>query len=108
MTVSNRVIFPPKTVGEIKIFSFNFLSKMANQEFVTSAVLTATVWSGNDPSPGAIIDGAYTLDSTDTIVSQRIQGGVLGTIYQLSCLAVTTSGQKLELSGYIAITPEVP
>ena len=85
--------FPPKLSGETKSFVFDFTSSLAIGETVSSASVVATVWSGNDPTPSGIVSGAASVSSPQ--VTQTITAGVVGTIYQLICSAVTSAGQTL-------------
>ena len=102
----DRVILPAKKVGETVILPIDFISKLAVGEALTSAVCTATVYTGVDPAPSAIIVGNAAI--AGTIVNQSITGGVLGTIYSLVATALTTYGQQLVLTGYLAIVPNLP
>jgi len=108
MTVSNRVIFPAKNVSEILLLTFEFLSRLSiTNEIVDSAIVTASVWSGNDQSPANILSGLPDVVGVST-VTQLVTGGVLGTTYVLNCIAITSSGQKLALNGYLSILPDTP
>ena len=102
----NRVTLPAKKIGETVIVPFDFISKLAMGETISGAVTTATVYTGVDSNPGAIIDGTATINGT--VVNQLVTGGVLGTIYSLLVAATTSLGQTLELSGYLAIVPNLP
>jgi hypothetical protein len=103
--ISNRVIFPAKAASESLLLQFNFLSRLAPAETINSVAVSAAVWSGNDSSPSGIISGAASISGTT--VTQLVVGGVLGTTYELSCLATTSLGQKLLLAGYLVILPDV-
>jgi flagellar biosynthesis protein FliR len=103
----NRVIIPPKRLGETVVLNtFNFLSLLAVGETISSATVTATVYTGVDPSPSSMISGSATISGS--IVSQKVAGGVLGVVYELLCSAVTSAGQTLLLAGYFAVVPDLP
>lgn len=105
----NRVIFPSKRLGETIIPNpspFNFTSQLAVGETISSATVTASVYTGVDANPSAIISGSATISGA--VVSQKITGGVLGVIYELLCAAVTSAGQTIQLAGYLAIIPDLP
>ena len=104
-----RQTIQPKTLSETKSYSFDFSSLLGVGESVASATTTASVYSGTDATPSAVINGAATLASP--LVTQSITGGVLGTIYELKCLATTTGvspTQILAITAYLAIVPDLP
>lgn len=101
-----RVELAPKLLGETADYQFDFSSRLAVGETISSATVTATVYSGTDASPSSIINGA---DSTSgAIVTQSITGGVLGVLYELICAATTSTGQVLQLVGILAIVQDEP
>ena len=76
---------------------FDFASKLAIGETVQSLpapTLAATVWSGLDSNPGAILSGAASISGSQ--VSQKVTGGVAGCIYKITC-APTTSASNVPL-----------
>lgn len=104
--MSNRVELPPKSVGETRTYQFDFESSLAFGETISSQVVTATVYSGEDATPSAIVDGAAT--ASGSVVSQSITDGEEGVIYDLTCTVETSLSQTLQLSGYLAIVPSLP
>lgn len=98
--------FAAKFVGETKNYVFDFTSELAPSETISSATVTATVYSGTDGSPSAIINGADT--TSGPRVTQSITGGVAGVIYYVVCSATTSASQILRRVGYIAVLPNVP
>jgi len=102
----DRVILQAKKLGETVFQSIDFISKLGANETIVSAVCTCSVYTGNDPNPSAVIFGVPAISGT--IVNQLTTGGVLGTIYELLAKAVTSAGQTIELSGFLAIVPDLP
>ena len=102
----DRVILPAKKLGETVFIAIDFISKLGVGETITGAVCTCTVYTGNDPNPSAVINGVAQVSGT--IVDQLVTGGVLGTIYEILAKATTSLGQTLELSGFLAIVPDLP
>ena len=100
-----RIVLPPKFQGASQNVSFNFASNLAIGETITGQYVTASVFSGTDPAPGSILSGLAT--SAGSTVTQRVTGGTPGTIYELLCTAVTSSGQILQLSAYLAVIPDL-
>lgn len=106
--MANRVILPPKRAGETVLYpQFDFLSLFASSTDAISSILsvTASVYSGIDANPQAIIASSSFLGS---IVSVLIQAGVLGVIYEIAVKVALTSGQSPILCGYLAIPPDLP
>jgi hypothetical protein len=101
--MSNRVPLGPKLVSETRQYSFNFLSRLSAGETILTGTCSASVYSGNDPTPSNIIQGAASINGP--IVNQLITGGALGTIYEIACRVTTSLGQVLSLLGYLAIVP---
>ena len=95
------IAFPPKHASAIKKLVFDFISDLAVGETISTQTVTASVWSGTDASPSAIINGAAT--AAGTKVTQTITGGVVGVFYKLTCTITTSAGQTLIMIGYLAI-----
>ena len=99
----SRQIIEGKQSGETVTIPFSFLSHLATGETISSASTTATVYSGTDASPSSIISGAPSISGST--VSQKVIGGTLGVTYVLVCSATTSTGQVLQISGYLVIIP---
>jgi hypothetical protein len=107
VTVSGgRVVLPSKKVGETLSYTFDFISSLVPGETINTASVTSNVWSGVDSSPGSMVEGISTISGTQ--VNQLITAGIAGVIYDLICTIQTSYGQTVELSGYIAVQPDVP
>jgi len=101
-----RVVLKSKKVGETLGFSVDFISSLAPEEIISSASVTASVYSGVDPNPQFIVLSTPTI--TGSVVSQGITGGVLGTIYELLYKAITSLNQAIEISAFLAVVPDLP
>lgn len=101
----NRAIFEGKPLGETENVTFNYLSRLAVGETISSASVTAAVYSGSDPSPGSIVSGTSSISAS--VVTQAITGGVLGVTYKLTCTALTSAGQTLLQSGFLCVVPDL-
>jgi hypothetical protein len=97
----------PKRVGETCYGSqpFDFTSVLGVGETISTQVVTAAVYSGNDSSPSAIISGAASVQNITQVI-QLLTAGVLGVIYALTCRITTSLGQTLEQIAYLAISPD--
>lgn len=101
----SRVVFSPKYTGDTLTLSFDFAAQLASGETISTQVVTATVYSGTDGSPSAIISGSAS--ASGSIVSQKVTAGTAGVIYDLLCSVTTSAGQTLGLSAYLAVVPEL-
>ena len=98
--MSNLVI-QEKTVGETHKVTFDFANQLEVGESVSSASVSAAVYSGTDSTPAAILSGGPSVASPQ--VSQKVTGGVAGTVYVVTCLATTSAGLTLCQYGYQAV-----
>lgn len=79
-----------KLVGEVVTLSFNFLSQMGSGETLTSPVVTVSLFSGIDSTPAVILSGSPTISGS--IVTQKIQEGMAGVTYVLTCAVHGSTG----------------
>lgn len=106
--MSNRVLLPPKRQGESVLYSqFDFLSLYASATDAITLInsVTASVYSGIDANPNAIVGP---LSFSGSVVSAMFQNGVLGVIYEVKASVTLLSGQTPILCGYLAIIPDLP
>jgi hypothetical protein len=100
-----RVVQNPKFVSDTVNYTFDFTSRLAVGETISSATVTSVVYTGVDASPSAIISGSAAISGG--LVTQLITAGVAGVIYELRCAAVTSLGQTANLSAYLAVIPDL-
>lgn len=84
----------------------SFLSLLGGTETLSTAVCAASVYSGTDANPSAIVSGAASISGSNVL--QLVTAGVLGVIYELKFTVTTSLGQTLVLCGYLAIIPDLP
>lgn len=89
----------------LPIGGFSFLSQIPANSSLTGATVTASVYSGVDPNPSAILSGAATF--LGALVNQLFTGGVVGVIYEIKVQATDVTGQTLIQTAYLAITPDL-
>ena len=104
--MSNRQDFAPKLVGATRAVVFEFLGELAVGETVSTATVTAAVYSGTDASPSSLISGSASASGTQ--VSQKLTGGVEGVIYKLTCTITTSASNTLVKIGFLAVVPDLP
>tara|TARA_R110000868_G_scaffold72639_4_gene211411 strand:+ start:71 stop:382 length:312 start_codon:yes stop_codon:yes gene_type:complete len=101
----SRVTFQPKLLSERVSLVFDFTSRLASGETISTATTTATLFSGTDSAPSSLIFGAAAISGQT--VSQLVVGGVLGVTYELLCTITTSASQTLQLSGYLVVAPNL-
>lgn len=99
--MSNRVVFATKYVGETKKLTFDFLADLGVTETISTATVTAAVYSGTDATPSAIISGLASISGS--VVTQTIVAGTSGVTYLLTCTATTSASQVLIITAYLTI-----
>lgn len=106
--MSNRVTLPPKVQGASILYpQFDFLSLFASSSdsILSITSVTASVYSGIDGNPSAILG---TSSFSGSVVSVLIQSGVIGVIYEVSVKVLLSSSQSPVLCGYLAVIPDLP
>lgn len=94
--MSEFLTWRPKFLSENVLRYADFADELDLGTTVLTGAASASVWSGNDPSPNAII-GTVSVQTNSTgvatVVSVALSGGVVGTIYQVSVTATSSSGR---------------
>ena len=103
-----RVVTEPKYVAAIELLSppFNFANHISSGETIIAAQITASVYSGVDPSPSSILSGSAIIDGTK--VNQMMRVGVVGCVYELLCSVLTSHNQTLQQTTYFYVEPNLP
>lgn len=97
----SRTTWDPKRTGESVNLTFDFTSRLASGETISTQVVTASVYTGTDASPSGLISGSAS--ASGAVVTQKITGGVAGVIYYLLCQITTSAGQTLDMEGFLAV-----
>lgn len=100
------VTLPSKDTSSTIPVTVDFISQLATGEAVTSVVVTASVFSGVDATPSAIISGAATLSQNSA--TQVITGGLAGVVYLLAFAATTNNANRLIIYAYLAVINSSP
>lgn len=103
----SRIVLEPKLVGETRTVTFDFSSRLAVGETISTQAVTCALANGysGDASPSSVISGSAS--ASGAVVSQKLTGGVSGMVYDLICTVTTSAGQTLLLSAYLAVVPEL-
>lgn len=106
--MTSRAQIPPILKGEEQTVAFDFTSRLAVGETISTQVVAATVFSGTDASPSSLISGSAS--ASGARVTQLIDastGGVEGVVYELAATITTSAGQTLKSCGYLVIPPDL-
>lgn len=87
--------------GETRSITFPFADRMSTGETIVSCGVTATVHSGTDPTPAAVIVGTPAISGTN--VTAQVTSSLPGTVYGLTAGATTSTGQVLKKQAYLTI-----
>lgn len=98
---ASRYVHDPKLQGETVQVTFDFTSEMTSSETISTQVVTASVYTGVDASPSAIISGSASASGKQVL--QKITAGTAGVIYKLLCTITTSASQTLQQIMYLAI-----
>ncbi len=99
-----RITLDAKQVSETVNEVFDFTSQIAVGETLSTAVVTATTYSGTDASPSAIVSGSASISGAQ--VTQAITAGTLGVVYLLTCTVTTSLSQTLTLNAFLPVIPD--
>lgn len=97
--------FPPKITGTTIILKADFAALIDVGVTLSAPVVTATVYTGTDASPSSIISGSASVSGS--IVSQKITAGTEGVVYALKWQVTTSDSQTLQMTGFLALVPNV-
>lgn len=94
MPTSNK--FDIKDPGESRTLTFDLsLDLAAGETLVSVTGTTVTVVSGTDPSPTAILNGAASIDSSQTKALVPVKGGLDEVDYDVKVTVTTTNSTKV-------------
>ena len=96
-----KISIPLKLTGETYNQAFDFTSRLALGETISTAVTTSVVYTGTDPIPSGVINGAASISGS--VVTQSLTAGVAGVVYEITCTVTTSLSQTLQIGGYLAV-----
>lgn len=99
-------VIAAKRKGEIipVVLDFSPLLHSGETLIEASGSVGATVYSGRDSNPAAILLGLPLYAPTK--ITQRVQEGVIGILYRLSASYETSAGRQLSISALLALLPD--
>lgn len=103
-----RLEIPSFGIAEKRKVTFPFAMDVPLGVTISSATVTASVYSGTDASPADIISGSATISGTNVVQLIDATAAVLGVLYEVLCTATLSDGQKCSLAGYVAVAPSLP
>ncbi|MGL4480453.1 MAG: hypothetical protein ACRCVK_19795 [Aeromonas veronii] len=95
------ITLSPKDPTETISISLDYAPLLADAETIASASISLAVLRGTDPDAGTMLVGGAVIDSP--VVSHLVRNGVDSVDYLVSCLATTTLGQILKISGILPV-----
>ena len=101
----SHVVLDAKQAGSTEPRVFPFTSRLSVGETISSATVTAAVYSGVDASPSNIISGAASVSGA--LVTQTLTAGTAGVIYRLTCSATTSLSNIFVITAFLAVIPVV-
>lgn len=104
--MATNIILPAKRKQDKQRYGFDFGNLLYPGDSITVATVTVRVFSGVDPSPALLLDGAHQL--VGATVFQTIKDGIPGVIYELDVTVNTTQGFTHVIEARLAIPPEDP
>lgn len=90
-----------KATDEVIVVSFDYAALLGDGETVSSASVGIAVRTGVDPDVAAMLAGSTSVGAS--VVSHLVRNGVDAADYTLTCLATTSAGQVLRLSGILPV-----
>lgn len=96
-----RQIFETKDPSANFYAVFNFAEFLSAGVTLSSAVVTATVYSGTDATPSSIISGSASVSSP--LATQTITGGTEGVTYYLRCVGTLSDSKVAVRTGYLTV-----
>ena len=100
-----NVITRSKFVNETIPIVFDFSDQLSSGESVSSCTITVSLFTGIDNNPSNIL--YHTPIITGNVVEQNVRLGIPGCIYEISFLAIGSSGTHCEKCTNLAILPQV-
>jgi hypothetical protein len=98
-------LLPNKDPRESVVVSFLFANDLQPGEILLTCTITATVDSGYDATPEAILFGTPDLSHTPTVLHE-VRGGNHGTTYKLRAEGATDKGRPLLRVGLLPVVTE--
>jgi hypothetical protein len=91
-------IWKPKPPESTEYFPLDLARNLSPDDSIVSATCAISVLKGIDPDTDAMLIDDVIIEQ-DTIVSQKVKGGIFGCRYQLTFTVNTSLGEVLKLSG---------
>lgn len=102
--MATLVVLPSKRKKDVQKYAFDFSNILGPSEDIADAAVIARVFSGEDPAPEAILLGDW--EATDKVITQVVQQGIEGVIYELHIEVTTTLDFVYTIEARLAILPD--
>lgn len=97
-----KTTLPVKPTTATLLAVFDFAPELSVGETLSTPSVSVSTYSGVDASPSAVLSGTATVSGTT--VTQKLTGGIVGNIYQVSVVVYSSLGQVLTAQAFLAIT----
>ncbi len=94
--------FSRKRIDEDLKLTFDCTNDLASAETISTATVTATVYSGTDASPQSIVSGSETISGQT--VTQVVKDGLEDVTYLLECQITTDQSQTVHLMALLPVS----
>lgn len=103
--MTTLVVLPSKRRVDVQQYTVSFANVLNTSDTISSATVVVRLFTGVDPQPELILFEAFV--QTDYTITQKIQEGVPGVIYELVITVTTTLGYIHTITARLAILPEL-
>lgn len=100
----SRLTFAGKLYDETVTLTFDFTSRLAASETLSSPTANSVVYSGTDAAPSGLLYGSPAVSGQT--VTQKVWKGTVGVTYLVKCTVTTSTSQILSLAGYVTVVPD--
>ena len=99
------MLWQPKALSETRNYNFDATNVFSAGQTIVSIMTSASLYSGFDPSPSAILSGTPSVSGTNIV--QQITGGAVGAVYDVECSIVIGAGMVLTQRAFLAVVEDL-
>lgn len=103
--MTTLVVLPAKRRIDVQQYTISFVNVLNTGDTISSATVAVRLFTGVDSQPELILFEAFV--QTDYTITQKIQEGIPGVIYELVITVTTTLGYIHTITARLAILPEL-
>lgn len=103
--MTTLVVLPAKRRIDVQQYTISFANVLNTGDTISSATVAVRLFTGVDSQPELILFEAFV--QTDYTITQKIQEGIPGVIYELVITVTTTLGYIHTITARLAILPDL-